>query len=95
MDSREQLLYLLKKYYEGEYETLTFADEFSRIYDLETDYSKLSSNEHKLFKALSIVTGRFSPFEEDLQIPNAYFSEEDVKKEATKVYLQLQQDNRT
>lgn len=89
MNAREQLMYLLEKYYEGKYETEIFAEEFSRIYDLETDYSLLSEKEHDLMKELSIVTGRFSPFEEDLKIHNAYFNENDVKTKATDVYLQL------
>ena len=89
MDAREQLIYLLKKYYEGEYETSIFADEFSRIYDLETDYSLLSEQEDQLMGELSEIVGRFSPYEEDLKIPNAYFNEEDVKKKATDVYFQL------
>lgn len=35
------------------------------------------------------MTGRYSPFEEDLKIPNAFFNEREVKKEATDVYLRL------
>jgi len=89
MDAREQLMYLLEKYYMGKYETSTFADEFSRIYDLETDYSQLSNREHELMKGLSIITARFSSNEEDLKIPNAYFSEKEVKQKATKVFLEL------
>jgi len=89
MDAREQLLYLLEHYYKGNYTTDDFADEFSRIYDHETDYDLLSGKEHELMRELSIITGRFSSFEEDLKIPNAYFNENDVRKKATEVYLKL------
>jgi len=40
-------------------------------------------------KGLSIITARFSSNEEDLKIPNAYFSEKEVKQNATKVFLEL------
>lgn len=89
MDARKQLLYLLENYYKANYTTDVFADEFSRIYDHETDYDLLSKKEHELMRELSIITGRFSPFDEDLKIPNAYFNEEDVRKKATEVYLKL------
>lgn len=89
MDARKQLLYLLENYYKGNYTTEVFADEFSRIYDQETDYDLLSNKEHELMRELSTITGRFSPFEEDLKIPNAYFNEKDVRQKATEVYLEI------
>lgn len=89
MDARKQLLYLLENYYKDNYTTDVFADEFSRIYDHETDYALLSKKEHELMRELSIITSRFSPFDEDLKIPNAYFNEADVRKKATEVYLKL------
>lgn len=55
MDARKQLLYLLEHYYKGNYTTEIFADEFSRIYDQETDYNLLSKKEHELMRELSII----------------------------------------
>jgi len=89
MNAKEQLIYLLKHYHIGNYTTVSFADEFLRIYNVETDYSTLSNGECKLMSELANITGRFSPYEEDLKIPNAYFSENDVRKKATEVYLKL------
>ncbi|MDR2946036.1 MAG: hypothetical protein LBV79_04755 [Candidatus Adiutrix sp.] len=89
MDAREQLLYLLEHFYKGNYTTDIFADEFERIYNLELDYDTLSEAEYMLFHDLSLVAGRFSPFEDDLKIPNVYFSEAEVKDKAAQVYLKL------
>ena len=38
MNSKEQLMYLLKRYHEGDYDTKIFVDEYDRIYNFETDY---------------------------------------------------------
>jgi len=92
MDDREQLMYLLEHYYKGDYDTNTFTDEFYRIYDLEMDYSLLSEMEHELMRKLSIIVGRYSPYEEDLKGSNLYFSEDDVKNEAANVYLKILND---
>ena len=89
MDAKEQLYYLLEHYVTGNYTTDVFTDEFSRIYDLEMDYSLLSSTEYKLMRELSAITGRFSPFEGDIKISNAYFNEEDIKKKAKEVFFKL------
>jgi len=90
VDAKKQLYYLLEHYYKGEYTTETFADEFSRIYNLETDYRLLSDIEYKLMNELSDITERFSPFEADFEnYPNVYFSEQDVKNKATEVYQKL------
>ena len=89
MSEKEQLYYLLKHYYEDDYTTGVFVDEFDRIYNLEVDYTTLSDEENKLMGELSVITGRFSPCEEELKIPNVYFSESDVKQKATEVYLEL------
>jgi hypothetical protein len=89
MDGKEKLIYLLEEYYKDNYSTDTFADEFSRIYNFETDDSSLSISENYIMNELSVITNRFSPFEEDLKIPHMYFSGDDVKKKATEVYLKL------
>jgi len=89
MDAKEQLYYLLDQYYKGNYATDVFTDEFNRIFDLEIDYETLSIKEYGLMRELSGVTGRFSKFEEDLKIQNAYSNEDEVKKKVCEVYLNI------
>ena len=89
LNPKEQLMYLLEHYYIGNYDTETFADEFHRIYHFEVDDKDLSAKEKNALSELSTIVARFSPFEEDLKIPNMYFSEKDVKEKATEVYLKL------
>ena len=90
MKAKEQLYYLLEHYFKGNYTTETFTDEFSRIYNLETDYRLLSESEHKKFGELAATTNYFSPYEEDLKnCPNLFTSAQDVKRKATEVYLEL------
>jgi len=89
MDEREQLNYLLEHYYKGNYAIDVFVEEFHRIYNLELDSETIPHEEYSLMGELSVIVGRFSPFEEDLAITNVYFNENDVKKKATEVYLKL------
>lgn len=89
MTSKEKLYYLLEQYYLCKYSTEMFADKFTVTFNLETDYDSLSEEEMELFEELSIKTARFSTDEEDLKIPYVYFSEKDVKENATELYLKL------
>jgi len=89
MKPKEQLMYLLEHYNSGDYAVDVFVNEFYRIFNFEADDSDLSQLEISLFSELSLITGRFSSCEEDLKIPNAYFSETDVKKKAKEIYFKL------
>ena len=72
MTEKEQLWYLIRGLMEGTYEIETFCSEFTRIYNLETDYEKLSRDENTRFKELRNMTARFSDDEEELKIPFCY-----------------------
>ena len=91
MTSKEKLYYLLTEYQKGKYDINTFCDQFTVIYDTEVDYDTLSNLENKLFNELSIITARFSPYEDDLKIPNVYYSEQDVKSKVEEVLVNLSQ----
>ncbi len=91
MTPKEKLYYLLKEFLYGKYDANTFSDQFTTIYDTEVDYDTLSEIEMKLFGELCEITARFSSYEEDLKIPNAYFNEQQVKTKAEEVYKQLMQ----
>lgn len=78
MTEKEQLWYLISGVLNGVYDIKTFCSEFTRIYDLEIDYEQLSEAENIEFADLCEMTGRFSEDEEDLKIPNVYYSEDNI-----------------
>ena len=80
MTEKEKLYYLVREYSKGNYNTKVFCDEFSNIYNVEIDYAILNEVERQYFSNLCEITDRFSEYEDELQIPNMYYSEEDVRK---------------
>lgn len=78
MTEREQLWYLINGILSGAYDVKIFCSEFTRIYNLETDYEQLSEQENKEFTDLCEMAGRFSDNEEELKIPNMYYSKEEI-----------------
>lgn len=82
MDEKEQLWYLIDGLLNDSYTIQIFCSEFSRIYDLEVDYDELSDEEHTEFGDLCDMCSRFSDDKDELQIPNMYFSEEQVRNKA-------------
>lgn len=74
-------------------DTETFSDNFTIIYSLHIDYDTLSPVEHKLFNELDEITSRFSPFEEDLEKYDCYYSESDVEKKVKEVIKILNKSN--
>lgn len=78
MTEKEKLWYLVNGLLNGSYDIKTFCSEFTRIYDLEVDYEQLTDQESNEFGALCEMAGRFSDDEEELKIPNMYFSKENI-----------------
>lgn len=91
MTAKEKIYYLIAEYQKGKYDTNTFCDQFTVIYDTEVDYDTLSKVENELFYELSTITSRFSPYEDDLKIPNVYYSEWEVKSKVDQVMKKLSQ----
>ena len=85
MTAREPLWYLINGVLAGSYEVKIFCDEFYRIYNFETDETQLTEQEKRGFEELFRMVARFSEFEEDLKIPNMYFSGEEVLVKAKEV----------
>jgi hypothetical protein len=83
MKDRDKLWFLINEYVKGKYDSKTFSNEFTRIYDLETDYDNIPENEKKWLYDLCEMTSRFSDDFDDLQIPNMYCSENEIKKYIT------------
>lgn len=78
MTEKECLWYLINGLVKGSYSVKTFCNEFTRIYDLEVKYDELSNEENRLFGELCEMTGRFSDNDDELKIPNMYFSEKEI-----------------
>lgn len=78
MTEKEQLWYLINGVLNSSYDIKTFCSEFSRIYDLEVDYEQLSEQENNEFGDLCEMAGRFSDDDEELKIPNMYYSKKNI-----------------
>lgn len=88
MTPKEKLYYLLNRYLIGEYNTNIFCDLFTDTFNLERDDS-LNKTEEQLFGELMRTTSRFSPYEEDLKIPNAFSDEQEVQEKAKEIAEKL------
>ena len=89
MTEKEQLYYLLNGFLNGSYQVETFCNEFTRIYDLEVDYEKLSELENKEFGELCEMAGRLSTDEDELKIYNMFYSAESIMNKAKTVKQRL------
>ena len=67
----------------------TFCEEFTQLYNLETDYRTLSKDEQSDFMDLCEIAARFSDDEEDLALPNIYFSEKQIRDRAQEIYQRI------
>jgi hypothetical protein len=89
MSPKEKVYYLIKEYKKGNYSTNIFCDEITNVYNLELDHESLNEVEKKYLKELISVTSRFSPYIEDLKIPNVFFNENQVKEKLDEVIRKL------
>lgn len=89
MTPNEEMYYLIIKFHQGMYDVNTFSNEFTRIYNYEVDYDTMNDDEKSALNELSIITARFSPYEEDLIIANVYFSEAEVRKKVQETIEKL------
>ncbi|MDF10038.1 hypothetical protein DWC73_12895 [Listeria monocytogenes] len=80
MTKKEQLYFLLNGLDNGEIEINTFINQFIKIFDLEIDYDELSKDEYTILGNVSDMAARFSDSEEDLKLPNIYYSEKQVRE---------------
>ena len=89
MSDREQLWYLINGLLNGAYSPNVFCDEFTRIYDINTDYDNLSLQEREKFAELSEMAARFSDDEEELKIPNMYFNANQIIEKAKTIKTEI------
>ena len=89
---KEQLYYLIKHVKLGDYDINTFSDLFTNLVNLEMWKEELSDKEKAAFNELNKYTSRFSPYEEDLKLPNVFFNEETVREQIDAVIEKLEID---
>lgn len=92
MTEKEQLWYLINGVLNSAYDIKTFCSEFTRIYDLEVDYEQLSEQENSEFGDLCEMAERFTDNENELKIPNMYYSKENILDKARYVKQKLEND---
>ncbi len=92
MTEKEQLWYLINGVLNGTYDIKAFCSEFTKIYDLEVDYEQLSEQENSGFGDLCEMAGRFSDNDDELKIPNMYYSKENILNKAKYVKQKLEND---
>lgn len=81
MTVREQLYYLIQHVKMGEYDISTFADLYTNLVNIEMWKEEFTDLELAVFKELNKYTCRFSQYEDDLKIPNAFFDANTVEKQ--------------
>lgn len=92
MTEKDQLWYLINGLLKGKYDIKTFCSEFTRIYDLEVDYEQLSDQENREFGDLCEMAGRFSDDENELKIPNIYYSKDSILDKARYIKRKIESE---
>ena len=78
---KEQLYYLIRHGKLGDYDINTFCELFTNLVNLEMWKEDFTEKEKSIFDELNKYTSRFSPYEEDLKIPNVFYDEITVKEQ--------------
>lgn len=81
MSVKELLCYLIKHIKLGNYDISTFCDIFTNLVNLEMRKEVFTEKEKKIFEELNKYTSRFSPFEKNLKISNAFYYEKIVREQ--------------
>ena len=85
MTVRQQLLFLIEKYFLGEYDTDTYTSYLVRLYHIE-NRGELTPEEDAILEPLVDSAVKYSPFEKDFQsdIGSKFFVREDAVRTKTK-----------
>ena len=89
MTDRDELLSMINMLLERKCSVHGFCDAFVLKYAVNTDYSKLTDEDHSAFFDLFSKAERYSPYVEDLRIPNMYYSDDEIIEEAQKCRQRL------
>ena len=81
MSVKEQLYYLIRHVKLGNYDIKTFCDIFTNLVNFEMWKEEFTEKEKVVFNELNKYTSRFSPFEQDLKLPNVFFDEKKIKEQ--------------
>lgn len=92
MSVKDQLYYLIKHVKLCDYDINTFCDMFTNLVNLEMWKEEFTEKETTVFNELNKYTSRFSPFEEDLKLPNVFYDEKAIKEQIDKALKELEID---
>ena len=92
MSVKEQLYYLIKHVKSGDYDINTFCDMFTNLVNLEMWKEEFTEEEKAAFNELNKYTSRFSPYEEDLKLPNVFYDEKTLKEQIDVIVENLEID---
>lgn len=92
MSVKEQLYYLIRHVKLGDYDINTFCDMFTNLVNLEMWKEDFTEKENMAFNELNKYTSRFSPYEEDLKLPNVFYDEKTVKEQIDVIVEKLRID---
>ncbi len=81
MSVKEQLYYLIRHVKLGDYDINTFCDLFTDLVNLEMWKEAFAEEEKAIFGELNKYTSRFSPYEEDLKLPNVFYDEKTLMEQ--------------
>lgn len=75
----KKIYWLIDQYLSHNMQAWDFCSEYHLCYDLEIDLNTLNEKERAIFSELSMVSGRFSNFEDDIQqYPGVYYTSEEL-----------------
>ena len=88
------MYWLIDQYLLGKIDEQTFCDEFYYSYDLEINIEILSEIEKHTFTDISIVSSRFSNYEQDYKLDERAFSTvQELKEKIIEAKVKLQQQS--
>ena len=93
-DDKRRLYWLIDHYLSDKIDERTFCDEYYYSYDLEIDYGTFSDVEQKAFNELSVISSRFSEFEEDHQLDaRAFSTKEELRQKVQETQEKLKTES--
>lgn len=86
INSLEQLSYLIEHYLKGEYTAWDFSSQFTNIYYINHDES-LTEEYKEYYLPLAECCKMFSPYREDLNLPDSPFKSKEKLDEIVRQYF--------
>jgi hypothetical protein len=87
---KKKLYWLIDQYLSNKMSARDFCSNYHVCYDVELDLNSITTLEKQLFSELSIIAGRFSPYDQDHKnFPNVFYTENELKQKIIDVKKKL------